>query len=63
MYKQEKENETSTLNIYLGSYLTRALKSSLRFSCSTPNSFNSLLVVSKADSAWSLALLDNSTCR
>ena len=40
------------MNIYLGgSYLTRALKSSLRFSCSTPSSFNSLLVLSNADSA------------
>ena len=32
-------------------YLTRALKSSLRFSCSTASSFNSLRVASKADSA------------
>ena len=32
-------------------HLTRALKSSLRFSCSTASSFNSLRVASKADSA------------
>ena len=50
-YTYKQENDTSTMNIYLGSYLTRALKSSLRFSCSTASSFNSLLVVSKAVSA------------